>query len=105
MKGIISTTVCAVSIAGLVYEAIDARKADPFYLSWKSFIMIIVFSVSIFLANLSRFQVSKLNTDQFDFDEHSIGASRSFVLAKDRSELLLKVFKVKSLDVLPPRSN
>ena len=97
-------SISVVAVAGLVYEALKAKKVDPYYLSWDSFCLIIIFSFVLFVANLKQFKIVKLNSERFNFDEWNLAASRNFTSAKDRSELL-KVLKLKNLDSQPPRSN
>lgn len=105
MKNTMRIAASVAAVAGLVYEAFKAKQADPYFLSYESIAMLIVFSVVLFLANLKNFKIIRINSDKFSFDEWNIAGSRSFAPAKDRSELLHKVFKIKTLDVEPPRSN
>ncbi len=105
MTGAIRLSLSVAGIAGLVYEALKAKEVDPYYLSWESLALIVLFSCVLFLANLKKFKVIKLNSGRFDFDEWNVAGSRNFAPAKDRSELLLKVLKIKTLDAQPPRSN
>lgn len=105
MRTAIRVAASVLAIAGLVFEAFKAKEADPYFLSYQSIAMLIVFSTILFLANLSKLKIIRMNSDRFCFDEWNIAGSRSFTPAKDRSELLHKVFKVKTLDVEPPRSN
>jgi hypothetical protein len=105
MTGSIRVMLSVAAVAGLVYEALRAKEVDPYYLSWQSLALIVMFSCVLFVVNLKKFKVIKLNSDRFDFDEWNIAGSRSFSPAKDRSELLLKVLKINNLDVQPPRSN
>jgi|Laugresu1bdmlbdd_1035124.scaffolds.fasta_scaffold178982_1 hypothetical protein len=105
MRTAIRVAASVLAVAGLVFEGIKAKEADPYFLSYQSMTMLIVFSTILFLANLSMFKVIRMNSDRFCFDEWNIAGSRSFAPAKDRSELLHKVFKIKTLDGEPPRSN
>jgi hypothetical protein len=93
------------AIAGLVHEAISARQADPYYLSGQSLVLIVAYSLLLFVVNLRKFKKIKLNIGRFDFDEHNLASSRTFFPAKDRAGEIFNVLKIKALDVLPPKQN
>jgi len=93
------------AIAGLVHEAIIAKRADPYYLSIQSLMMIAMYAILLFIVNLRSFKRIGLNIGTFDFTEINLSNGANFAPVRDRSADMFKVIKLKALDVLPPKAN
>ena len=91
MNRSIRTLGSLIAIAGLIQQALNARDADPFSLSFGSTLITFCFAVMLFLVNLRTFKLIGLNIGKFDFDQHSL--STSMYLIKDRSRDILRLLE------------
>jgi hypothetical protein len=93
------------ALAGIVHEGILAKAIDPYFLSHKSLVLIVMYSVLLFVVNLRSFKKIGLNIGPFHFTEINLSSGASFAPVKDRSGDMFKIIKLKSLEVTPPKLN
>ena len=77
------------SVAGLVWEGINARKQDPYLLSTQSIVFTFLYAILLFVVNLRSFKRIELNCGRFSFDSHII--SGSMYPMKDRTRGIVKI--------------